>query len=192
MPSTSDLVANFNSLNKDSKKAIYALIEIIRANDSEPREVVRKNGRGLESKAVEREDDEVRKPGRPRKNEEVSAKRGPGRPRKEDVDEPKRKPGRPAKEETAPKVSAKTPATNGSSDLYSTLKLSAKGKDEKKSELASLIKKVEKFVNNDKSWQEAKAYAEKKGVTLVFGRGKPSNDLNKRKIAIALHNAGKL
>ncbi len=205
MPSIDAISKNFSKLNDEAKKAVNTMIEMMMPIAG-VQEVVRRKKRGLENASSgEREDDEIapkglrnnndndktesRGRGRPRKVvEEVTEKRGRGRPAKV-VEETAPKRGRPAKEDkVVTGGTVKTaPAVNGS--VYDALILKGK-KDERKAELATHIKRIEKFVQNDMTWQEAKAFAEKKKVTISFGRGKPSNDLNKRKIAIAMINAG--
>lgn len=215
MSKISEINANFKLLGSKAQSAVNELIEMILAKEGDSQPIMRRSKRGLESKATLREDDEIERPSKKvkkNKNEkaEASEGRGRGRPRKEEVAEPVKsgrgrprkveaepaKPAKPAKaakvEKTAKAEKVAAPVKAPATDIYAALNLTSKGKGNREAELQGLIKKVEKYAASDKSWQDCLANATKKGVTVIFGRGKPSGSSNKRKIAIAMINAGKL
>jgi hypothetical protein len=208
MATIKEINAKFEMLTASAKAAVNDLISVILQEASNTQTVVRAKKHGMENRpGVVSEDEEnrpARRPGRPAKvKEEVMTAKKRGRPAKVQADDEEIAPRasrrdrsekivvKPAKV-SAPvakpaKVSAPVAVT-----VYAGINPVGKTKSERAEYLAASIKKVEKFVANDRDWHEAHAFAAKKGVDVVFGRGKPSDASNKRKIAIAMVNAGKL
>ncbi len=198
MAKTDILVTKFNSLAKDKQDAIMGMIYVLATDESNEAPVIsRRSKPGLESKPgktsskrVLAEDSDVG----------TETKRGRGRPAKAKAEvetTPKRRadktPAKPAKVEKPAAKPAKAAATGGTDiTLYGELTAKGKNKAEKETYTAATIKRIEKIVANDRTWQEELARAAKKGVEVKFGRGKPSEARNKRLIGIALANADKL
>jgi hypothetical protein len=192
------LLNKFNALSADKQAAILGMIDVLGTDEDNAAPVIsRRSGKGLESKPAKAsgkrtvaDDEDAQQP------KKRGPKPGSKRTAKGETETaPKRRaakaePAKPAKAEKPAPAKASAGAVDVS--LYGELIAKGKNKGEKQAYTDATIKKIEKIVANDRTWQDEHARAQKKGVEVKFGRGKPSEARNKRMIGIALANADKL